>query len=140
LRSQTTLSLPARVRQLSSDGRLVYALLSNRDVYVLKPELIVAESGNFLIEGMEDVSRYFYRGGFRSAGYPANVPLRIEGTPQICRIGGAYLHACNGRLLLVDRSYYWHMTSMAPDRIRAPGDHSVGRPVSGTGGERRAWV
>ncbi|MEB2318124.1 MAG: carboxypeptidase-like regulatory domain-containing protein [Pseudomonadota bacterium] len=138
LQRRTEMPLPGRARQLTSDGRLVYALLSDGYVYVLNPEVIVAEGGSFAIDGLhQEYARHFYRGGFRSAGYPANVPLRVEGIPRVCRIGGTYLQACDGRLLVIDRVYHWNMTSMSHDSIRAPGSDYDVRHASGL--DAKGW-
>lgn len=132
------LSLPTRARQLSSDGRLTYALLSNGEVYVLNPEIIVAEMGFFPIEGLPDeAARRQYWGTFRSAGHPRNIPLRVNVEYSICRIGGTYLHACDGQLLLLDRLYYWKLFDINWSNIRAPGDEYVVRPATGLDG--RGW-
>lgn len=126
LRNRSTLELPGRARQLTSDGRLVHALLSNGDVYVINPEIIVAGIGHFPIEGAEGLTQYLYRGNFAPAGYPAGAPRRIEGTPEICRVDGVLLIACDGRLLQIDRQYFWQITSISHDSVRAPGkEYSV---------------
>src|SRR5690606_29030502 len=79
--------LPTRARQLSSDGMLVHALLSNGEVYVLNPGIIVSEMGFFPIDGMsEEAARYQYWGNFRWAGHAPDVPLRINAAQEICRI------------------------------------------------------
>lgn len=126
LRNRSTLELPGRARQLTSDGRLVHALLSNGDVYVINPEIIVAGIGHFPIEGAEGLTQYLYRGNFAPAGYPAGAPRRIEGTPEVCRVDGVLLIACDGRLLQIDRQYFWQITSISHDSVRAPGkEYSV---------------
>ncbi len=137
LRSQSTMPLPARARQLSSDGRLVHALLNNGEVHVLNPEIIAAQAGSFPIEGAEWISIHFYRGNFAPTSHAAGLPVRVEGAPPVCRIGGAYLHACDGRLLLIDREYHWHMTGVSHTSIRAPGAQYIVRPVTGL--DERGW-
>src|SRR5690606_12340056 len=71
------------------------------------------------------------------AGHPRNIPLRVNVEHSICRIGGTYLHACDGQLLLLDRLYYWKLFDINWSNIRAPGDEYVVRPATGLDG--RGW-
>jgi hypothetical protein len=132
------LPLPARARQLSSDGRLHYVLLSNGQVYVLNPEIIVSESEFVPIDGMSEwESRYHYWGQFRSAGYPEGVPLRVDTLQRICRIGGTYLQACDGQLYVIDRVYHWLLLDISWNSMRAPDKDYVVRPASGL--DAKGW-
>jgi hypothetical protein len=130
----TELPLPARARQLSSDGRLSYALLSNGDVYVLNPEIIVSGRA----EGpLDEVTRRQYWGMFRSAGHLEGEALRVDTAAKICRIGGTYLHACDGQLLVIDRVYHWVLLDINWSNMRAPDDRYIVRPASGL--DAKGW-
>lgn len=119
---RTILNLPSPVRQLSSDGRLVYALLSNRDVYLLNPELLASEAGFFpSSEPYPPGEPFEYERRFRNAYFAGN-PLPVRGASDICRIGGTYLQACDGRVLVIDRDYFWMGTPTAGSAVRGPGD------------------
>ncbi len=122
LKNRSIVELPARARQLTSDGRLIYALLASGDVYLLNPEILVSESGFYPVEGVhEQVIQRTYPGRFRPAGLAGAGPLRIAGASNICRIDGIYLVTCGGQLRKIDRSYYWLVVAYAFGNIRAPG-------------------
>jgi len=130
--------LPARARQLSSDGRLEYVLLSNGQVYVLNPEIIVSRREFVPIDGMSEwESHYHYWAHFRSAGHPAGVPLRVSTSQKICRIGGTYLQACDGQLHVIDRVYHWLLLDISWSSMRAPDNDYIVRPASGL--DAKGW-
>jgi len=129
LKRRSIVELPARARQLTSDGRLIYALLADGDVYLLNPEVLVSESGFYPVEGVHDqVIQRTYPGRFRPAGLAGSGPLPIAGASNICRIDGIYLVTCGGQLRKIDRSYYWLVVAYAFGNIRAPGAEYLVEP------------
>lgn len=121
------INLPANVRQLSSDGRLVYALLRNGDVYLLNPELLVSEQGSFVRSSYcRSPAGLIYEDLFRRTSYAETTPVLIRGAGDICRIGGTYLQGCDGRIFLINREYFWISTpatgiTTEVTAVRAPG-------------------
>lgn len=121
-RHRAVLPLPDRARKLTSDGRLVYALLADGRVYILNADVIVAEAGFYPQEGIDEaITQRTYSGRFRSAGLGSSGPVEVQGARNICRIDGIYLVTCGGQLLKIDRSYYWIVHSYPFNAVRAPG-------------------
>lgn len=136
--TQGPVPLPGRARQLSSDGRLVYALLTNGDVYLLNPEILESGVGFRPIAGVSDgLARHFYAAAFEPAGLPAGTPTRIAGAQGICWLGGVDLVGCDGRLWTIDRVDDWVITDIGMTNLRAPGDEVAVVPVTGI--DARGW-
>ncbi|MBE0594307.1 MAG: hypothetical protein IH616_18115 [Gemmatimonadales bacterium] len=137
-RRRSVIDLPARARQITSDGRLAYVLLADGSVYILNPEILVSEAGYYPEEGVDEgFTQRSYMGRFRPAALTGTGPLRVQGASNICRIDGIYLVTCGGQLFKIDRSYYWLLVSYPFNAIRAPGTEYM--VVPDTRFDARGW-